>query len=124
MTRTSVLGILTLGVLLGSGCATVDVTKTAKGFFSATRADDVEILMTLPPRAYVELATVSTTNWKPAETAKMHNAMRAKTAPLGAHAVVIMESGIIRTQNANWMWSTGVALRYKSDEEDEATPQD
>jgi len=124
MTRTSALGILTLGLLLGTGCATLDVTKTAKGFFSPTRPDDVEILMTLPPRAYVELATVSTTNWKPKETAKMHNAMRAKTAPLGAHAVVIMESGIIHTRYRDWMWSTGVALRYKSYEEDEATPQD
>ncbi len=44
----------------------------------------------------------------------MHNAMRAKTAPLGAHAVVIMESGIIRAINSNKMWSTGVALRYTS----------
>ena len=124
MTRTSVLGILTLGVLLGTGCATVDVTKTAKGFFAPTRPDDVEILMTLPQRAYVELATVSTTNWNPAETAKMHNAMRAKTAPLGAHAVIIMESGIIRANYSSKMWSTGVALRYKSNKEDDSAPQD
>ncbi len=123
MTRTSVLGILTLGILLGTGCAAVDVTKTAKGFFSPTRPDDVEVFMTLPQRAYVELDTVSTTNWAPSETAKMHNAMRAKTAPLGAHAVVIMESGIIRAHNSNRMWSTGVALRYKSKEDDSA-PQE
>ena len=90
MKRLSVLGILTLGVLLGTGCATVDVTKTAKGFFSPTRPADVEILMTLPQREYSELATVATANWRPSETAKMHNAMRAKTAPLGAHAVVIL----------------------------------
>ena len=121
--RTSVLGILTLAVLLGTGCAMVDVTKTAKGFFAPTRPDDVEILMTLPRRTYVELASVSTTNWNPAETAKMHNAMRAKTAPLGAHAVVIMESGIIRANNSNKMWSTGVALRFKSDEGDDSAPQ-
>ena len=124
MTRTSVLGILTLSVLLGTGCATVDVTKTAKGFFPPTKPDDVDIFMTLPPREYIELATVATANWRPSETAKMHNAMRAKTAPLGAHAVVIMESGIIRANNSNKMWSTGVALRYQSDEEDDSAPQD
>lgn len=108
------LGMLAAGIVMMSGCATVDVTKTAKGFFSPTRADDIEILMTKVNEDYIELATVSTTNWNPSETAKMHNAIRAKTAPLGAHAVVITNSGILRAGSSNRMWTTGVALRFKS----------
>lgn len=116
MIHRSIVGIAAFSALMSTGCATVDVTKTAKGFFSATRADDIDILMTVPKREYTELATISTTNWKPSETAKMHNAMRAKTAPLGAHAVIIMDSGIVVTRNRQYMWSTGVALRYKDSE--------
>jgi hypothetical protein len=101
-------------VLLGlvGGCATVDVTKTAKGFFPPTIPDDVEILMTKASQDYVELATISTTNWKPSQTAKMHNAIRAKTAPLGANAVLLTASGIGPGDN-NTIWTTGVAIRYK-----------
>lgn len=107
------IAILALVLSFASGCATVDVTKTAKGFYSATRPDDVEIFMTRPDRKFLELATVSTTKWKPSDTAKMHNALRAKTAPLGAHAVLIMDSGIVRgPYNTQWMWTNGVAVRY------------
>ncbi|MBI5863106.1 MAG: hypothetical protein HZB38_01070 [Planctomycetes bacterium] len=102
--------ILTLTL---TGCATVDVTKTAKGFFEPTRPDDVEILMSRPSRSFVELATVSTANWNTEETAKMHNAMRAKTAPLGAQAVVITDSGIVIIRNSPKLWCTGFALRYE-----------
>jgi hypothetical protein len=112
--------LVTLVVLL-NGCATVDVTKTAKGFYSPTKADDVDILMTRPAQDYIELATVSTTNWSPSETAKMHNAIRAKTAPLGANAVVLTESGILRGNGRNTMWTTGVALRFKSEKAGEDT---
>jgi len=96
-----------------TGCATVDVTKTAKGFFEPTRPDDVEILMSRPSRSFVELATVSTAHWNTEETAKMHNAMRAKTAPLGAQAVVITDSGIVIIRNSPKLWCTGFALRYE-----------
>lgn len=109
------LGMLVVGSLFMTGCATVDVTKTAKGFFSSTTPDNVEILMTKIDRDYIELATVSTTNWNPSETAKMHNAMRAKTAALGAHAVLITDSGIIRNGNSSKMWTTGVAVRYETE---------
>lgn len=101
-----------------TGCAQVDVTKTAKGYFEPTRADDIEILMTRPNREFIELGTVSTSNWQPKETAKMHNALRAKTAPLGANAVVITDSGIIIVNNSPKLWSTGFALRYKDFVED------
>lgn len=96
-------------LLIVTGCASVDLTKTAKGFYSPTRPDDVEIRMTVPNRAYVELATVSTTDWKPKQTAKMHNAIRAKAAEIGAHAVVMTQSGILDNST---LWSTGFALRY------------
>jgi plasmid stabilization system protein ParE len=110
--------ILLLGVLVCTGCASVSVTKTAKGFYSPTQADDIEILMTRTDRDYIELATVATANWNPSETAKMHNAMRAKTAPLGANAVIILESGIIRESAfSSTMWTSGVAIRYKNDDE-------
>jgi hypothetical protein len=112
-TPAQLLCLAILPALVGVGCATVDVTKTAKGFYEPTRPDDVDILMSRPDRSYVELATVSTTNWNPKETAKMHNAMRAKTAPLGAHAVVITDSGIVVVRNSAKLWSTGFALRYK-----------
>lgn len=104
-------GMLLFGPIL-IGCATVDVTKTAKGFYSPTRADDVEILMSRPERKYVELGTVSTSNWSPKDTAKMHNAIRAKTAPLGADAVVITDSGIVVIRNSPSLWATGFALHF------------
>lgn len=106
-----------------TGCAQVDVTKTAKGFFEPTRPDNVDILMTVPDRAYTELATISTSNWSPNETAKMHNALRAKSAPLGAHAVVITDSGVIVIRNSPKLWSTGFALRYKDEGKEGERPK-
>lgn len=98
------------------GCATVDVTKTAKGFFNPTNPNDVEILVTRPEKSYVELGTVTVTGFKAHETAKMHNAIRAKAAPLGANAVILTSEGIIK---GGWFsgkhrWATGVAIRYKT----------
>ena len=104
----AVFGIALLAGL--SGCATVDVTKTAKGYFEPTTADDIEILMTVPERAYVELGTVTTSRWVASDTAKMHNALRAKTAPLGADAVILTDTG--RDYNG-YLWGNGVAIKYK-----------
>ena len=99
--------------LAGCSNATVDVTKTVKGFYAPTRADDIEILVTRPTAEYIEMGTISTTDWEPSETAKMHNAMRSKTAPLGADAVIVTDSGIIRRGGRNVLWTSGVAIRYK-----------
>jgi uncharacterized protein (DUF2126 family) len=93
-----------------AACATVDVTKTAKGYHEPTNPNDIEILMTKSDRAYIELATVSTSKWSQSETAKMHNALRAKCAPLGANAVILVNSGVTPQ---GYLWSTGVAIRYK-----------
>ena len=91
-------------------CQTVDVTKTGRGFFDPVDPDQVDILMTLPEQGFTEVATVSTTGWSPSSTAKMHNALRMKAGPLGADAVVLINSGV----DANGkMWSTGVAIQFK-----------
>ena len=102
--------VLIIALLVIIGCATVDVTKTGKGFFSPTRADDVEILMSNPDRVYEEVASISTHGWSPRSTAKMHNALRSKAAPVGANAVVLINTGIDQDGN---LWSTGMAIRYK-----------
>jgi hypothetical protein len=102
-------GFCLVTVLFVCGCQTVDVTKTAKGFYEPTNPNDVEILMTRPTRPYVELATISTTGWFPSDTAKMHNALRAKSAPVGADAVILANSGI---DINGYLWCTGVAVRY------------
>lgn len=101
--------LLLLGISFLLGCQTVDVTKTAKGFFEATNANDIEIIFTKPTVPYTELGSVSTAGFPPDMTAKMHNALRTKTAPLGANAILILNQGI--NQNGN-LWSTGVAIRF------------
>ena len=92
------------------GCAIVDVTKTAKGFYDKTDPNEVEILKTRPERSYVELGTVTASQFNPLETAKMHNAVRSKSAALGANAVILTEEGILPNGRK---WATGVAVRFK-----------
>ena len=95
------------------GCAEVDVTKTAKGFYDQTDPNEVEILKTRPAKPYEELGTVTATGFSPSESALMHNAIRAKSAALGATAVILTEEGIIRGSWGMRRWATGVAIRYK-----------
>ncbi len=103
------LGMLFI-VSMVCGCASVTVTKTAKGYFEPTDPDGVEILVTIPERKFVELATVTTQRWSTNATAKMHNSLRAKCAPLGADAVILGSSGI---DYNGYYWASGVAIRYK-----------
>jgi hypothetical protein len=104
--RTTILAITACSLF---GCATVDVTKTAKGYFPPTNPNNVDILMTVPPRQFVELGTVTVQKFQAAEEAKMHNAVRAKAAPLGANAVILQSQGI----NPNGQrWAIGVAIHY------------
>lgn len=93
-----------------SGCAVVDVTKTATGFYNPTNPNLVQILKTVPDRKYVELGTVSTTGFRLPETAKMHNAIRTKSAALGADAVILTEEGVLPN---NTKWATGVAIKFQ-----------
>lgn len=99
-----------LAVACLTGCAVVDVTKTAKGFHDKTDPNAVEILKTRPERAYEELGTVTAAQFNPMETAKMHNAIRSKSAALGANAVILTEEGILPNGRK---WATGVAVRFK-----------
>lgn len=101
--------LLLLGISLLLGCQTVDVTKTAKGFYESTNANDIEIIFTKPTVSYTELASVSASKFDPSETATMHNAFRSKSAPLGANAVLLLNQGV---DGNGKLWATGVAIRY------------
>jgi hypothetical protein len=109
----SILFTTLLAALAGCG-STVDVTKTAKGFRNPTDPNSVEVFYTRPDRKFVELGAVSTSDWDPADTAKLHNALRAKAAPLGADGVIILNSGLVP---AGWgkmeMWCTAVAIQWQ-----------
>lgn len=94
------------------GCASVDVTKTAKGFYEPTNPNDVEILKTLPSKPFVELGTVTASGFGADESAVMHNEIRAKSAALGANAAVIQQEGFIPGAGGPKKWATGVAIRY------------
>ena len=100
-------------LFIGIGCASVDITKTAKGFYDPTNPNDVDILMTGSDRPFIELGSVTVSGFEPDETAKMHNAIRAKAAELGANAIIIKNEGLI---NDGWgikKWAMGAAIRYK-----------
>ena len=97
-------------IALLAGCAVVDVTKTAQGYFPPTNPNTIMILKTIPPKKYVELGTVTVTRFRPTDTAQMHNAIRTKSAPLGADAVVLTEEGILPDGTK---WATGVAIRFQ-----------
>jgi PBP1b-binding outer membrane lipoprotein LpoB len=101
------LSLLCLIILVG--CASVDITKTAKGYYEPTNPNDVEILFTKPTRSYIELGSITATKHKPGDTAVMHNSLRAKSAPLGADAVIILNQGF---DPYNRLWVTGVVIRY------------
>jgi len=111
-----VLLIVVAATFFTTGCGTVDITKTAKGFHPPTDPNEVEILMTKPDnRPYEELGAINATGFQPSETAKMHNALRTKAAPLGANAVIITGSGMVN--GGGWggvqQYVTGVAIKWK-----------
>jgi hypothetical protein len=96
------------------GCASVDITKTGAGYFAPTNPNQVEILMTVPTKPFVEIGTVTVSGFQATEEAKMHNAIRAKAAPLGATSVIIQSQGMIPKGFGTFeRWVTGVAIRYK-----------
>ena len=110
--KTKILALLAvlIATICFTGCQSVDITKTAKGFHAPTNANDIEIFMTRPDRSYEELGTVIARGFAPSDTAVMHNAIRAKAAPLGASAVVLTGVGI----DANGrQYAIGVAIAWK-----------
>lgn len=104
-----------LAVAVLFGCApNVDITKTSKGFNAQTDPNNVDVLMTKPDKKFTELGAVSTAGWDPSDTAKMHNALRAKAAPLGADAVIIISSGLVPGGFGSMkMWVNAVAIKYQ-----------
>lgn len=111
--RNCLVGLL-FGCVVLSGCVVVDITKTAKGFYQATNANDIEILKTRPDRKYVELGTVTVTGYDASSTAKMHNAIRSKAAPLGANAVYLTDEGFTQGPLGSVnRWATGVAIKFE-----------
>jgi hypothetical protein len=113
-TKIFVLLLALLATVGLTGCQTVDITKTGKGFHAPTNPNDVDILMTRPDRAYEELGTINATGFRASDTAKMHNALRAKAAPLGANAVVVTGSGMVPGGlGGPKQWITGVAISWK-----------
>ena len=105
--------VISLSAIL-IGCASVDVTKTSKGFHQPTDANAVEILKTRPVKTFEELGTVTVTGFGSDETAKMHNAIRAKSAAMGANAVILTEEGLVKDGFFSYSrWATGVAIAYK-----------
>ena len=108
------LALLAAMLLFLYGCANVDITKTSTGFHDRTDPNTIEILKTRPDKAYEELGTITVTGFKSSETAKMHNAIRAKAAALGANAVVLTEEGLVpKGFGAYDRWATGVAIFFK-----------
>lgn len=55
--------IIVMLLLTLVGCASVDVTKTAKGFYDPTNPNEVEILKTIPDKPYEELGTITAVNF-------------------------------------------------------------
>jgi hypothetical protein len=107
------LALIAILALLICGCASVDVTQTAKGYRPPTDPNQVEILKTTPQRPYEEIAEITVNRFRISQTAKMHNALRAKAAPLGANAVVITTEGYIPSSLPPQIWASGVAIRWK-----------
>ena len=110
------LAIMAVMTMFFAGCASVDVTQTAKGHYNATNPNDVEILKTKPDRPYTKLGTVTVTGYAPTAVAKMYNAIRTKSAPLGADAVILLNEGMSAgtiLSPAGGRWATGVAIKYK-----------
>lgn len=98
-----------------AGCATVDVTKTAKGFYEPTDPNNVEILRTVPTRPFAELGTVTAYDFAPGDTAVLHNEIRNKVAPLGADAAIINSEGIGPGRSGGMrLWATGTAIKFKN----------
>ncbi len=113
MRMTKPLQVLCAFLLMVSGCATVDITKTAKGVRNPTNPAEVMILKTRPDKPYEELGVLTVTGFSPSQTAKMHNAIRAKSAPLGADAVIITDEGIYTDPWAGPVkYASGVAIAY------------
>ena len=90
-----------------SGCTTVTVTKTAKGFTAPTVPADVEILGTVPnDRKYEQIGIVNANVFGTPETA--YNKIREKASALGADAVFLNNQVPMGSRTI----ITGTAVRF------------
>jgi hypothetical protein len=110
-TKSILLAVVTSMSLVS--CATVDITKTASGYFAPKPASSVRILKTRPTNNYTEIATVDVNGFSPKQTAKMHNAIRSKAGPIGADAVIITDEGLIPAGFSVKKYASGVAVKYR-----------
>lgn len=108
-------------VITMAGCASVNVTKTASGYFEPTNPNDVQILKTRPDKKYIELGTLSVEGYDIGEVAKMYNAIRAKAAPLGADAVIITDESVLQSGFEKQRYATGVAIKFTAENGSAAT---
>jgi hypothetical protein len=97
--------VISLLAILTS-CSSVNVTKTAEGYYAPTNPNNIKIFKTVPKTEYIELGTVTAYRFSVSDTAKMHNAIRAKASGLGADSVILTSEGI----GDNGMWAMGVAI--------------
>jgi hypothetical protein len=113
MKTTCILGLLASIIL--TGCGTVEITKTGRGFHNPTNPNMVEILMTVPKRNYQELGVFQASGFMRTETAVMHNAIRTKAAELGADAALITDTGLAptRSNGTPMLFANGVALKFQ-----------
>ena len=93
----------------------VAVTKTGIGFYEPTNPNDVRILKTIPDRKYVEVGTVTVSIWhEGSDVTIMHNAIRTKSAVLGADAVILTDEGVeyVELEGTKY-WAMGVAVKFE-----------
>ena len=114
-TLRSAISAIWLAGLAGCFSNYVDATKTAKGFTAPTDPNNIEVLRTKPERHYLELGTLTTSDWALGDTAKMYNALRSRGAEMGADAVLIISSGqnVDPFWGTTFMWCSAVAIQYQ-----------
>jgi hypothetical protein len=100
-------------LMLSSCVGTVTVVKTGKGVYPPSSASEIDILKTKPDKQYEELGVVDAMNFPVKGIAKMHNALRAKAAPLGANAVIVTDEGVLNNGWGIVRYASGAAVRYK-----------
>lgn len=80
-----------LALLATGGCAGpfTDVTKTDMGYDAPADPNKVEVLYLKPEGSFKEVGAIVTEGWGLHDVAKMQNALRDKSGPVGANAVVL-----------------------------------
>ena len=90
-----------------TGCSTVTVTKTAKGFHEPVSPAEVDVLGTVPKVDYEEIGIVNANVFGTPETA--YNEIRKKASALGANAVILNNQMPLGSR----VIITGTAIRRK-----------